>query len=522
MNEEKYTRNPGGSREVKSQEGKTEAGNGRLGRAYSEKLQSETSRSKSMKGKFSTGKGKSEGSKKLKRSGQGKRNGKKLGVTPPIPSPPPPGSVNFTGNEYAENNNASEDVRDAAGNIGILGLAAVQYKRTHRYRAAEPKHDWSNAKQGKYIGDTDPSTLRPGGFRSASGASSSASASSTEDATEGTTGHSNGNFKQASSEHEWSNSKEGYSGKMHRGKYSKEADVSVEDMEARGEYSSNAVSREWQRRSTQKKIMKRGSAGQSDAGGSFFETAAEKMEALAEQVSETVMSILKSPIAWILGIGTAVGLISATTTAPSMGMLLSGGNNVVVASSFTAEDEDIVAVEEDYQDLEDALRDQIDDIEDDYPGYDEYNFDLDTISHDEFELAALLTVLHESYTEEEVQETLKQILNGQYDLTLYGHTEIRTKTVTKWHWVTKSREVEKTGYRWEGGRLVSYTYTDWEEYSELESYEEEVEYEYKIMDVTLEGRSIDAYVEDMGLADDQMDRYWLLLETKGNKPDVFD
>ena len=119
-------------------------------------------------------------------------------------------------------------------------------------------------------------------------------------------------------------------------------------------------------------------------------------------------------------------------------------------------------------------------------------------------------------------DIIKNILNGQYALILNPRTEIRTRTVTKWHWVTKSREVEKVGFRWEGGRLVPYTYTDWEEYRVYESYQEEEEYEYKILDVSLSRQSIGSYVLQRGLSDDELGRYQLLLETKGNKPDVFD
>ena len=328
-------------------------------------------------------------------------------------------------------------------------------------------------------------------------------------------------------EHDYSQVKEGYSKKIHDStRFTKE--VSEVSPEGEGytsyEYHSNPNSRQWQKRSTQKEIMRRGTqAKAANTAGDFFSSVGQKLEALAQKMSEAVMTFARNnPIALIIGGASCIGVISASTAFPAMGMMFSGANNVVVASSFTAEDAAIVAVEEDYQDLEDALRDQIDDIEEDYPGYDEYNYNLASITHDPFELAALLTVLYEDYTEDEVQNELKTILNGQYDLILNPRTETRTRTVTKWHWVTKTREVEKIGFRWEGGRLVSYTYTDTEDYTVYESYEEEEEYEYKILDITLTRQSIGSYVLQRGLSDDQLGRYQLLMETKGNKPDVFD
>ena len=44
-----------------------------------------------------------------------------------------------------------------------------------------------------------------------------------------------------------------------------------------------------------------------------------------------------------------------------------------------------------------------------YPDYDEYTWDLDPITHDPHELAAVLTAIHEAYTRGEVQGTMQSI-----------------------------------------------------------------------------------------------------------------
>ena len=567
MDEELYTRNTGGPREGMHASNKAESSG-----AHSEKLRADSSRSQSMKGKYRNGKKSGEGGKKLKKSGEGKQGGKRFGFKPPIPTPPPPGTVNFTGNEHAEDNNASEDIRDNIGTAGILGIAGYQYIDAHRPKATyvEPTHDWSNIKEGRHVTEAEMEAIRqvrPGGIPKATESTSSNTQHHTQYYTrycepkhdwsnvregkkltpeqmeqlsqnhgfhttaeaqpEATPTHKTYYTKYRAPEHDYSQVKEGYSKKIHDStRFTKE--VSEVSPEGEGytsyEYHSNPNSRQWQKRSTQKEIMRRGTqAKAANTAGDFFSSVGQKLEALAQKMSEAVMTFARNnPIALIIGGASCIGVISASTAFPAMGMMFSGANNVVVASSFTAEDEAIVAVEEDYQDLEDALRDQIDDIEEDYPGYDEYNYNLASITHDPFELAALLTVLYEDYTEDEVQNELKTILNGQYDLILNPRTETRTRTVTKWHWVTKTREVEKIGFRWEGGRLVSYTYTDTEDYTVYESYEEEEEYEYKILDITLTRQSIGSYVLQRGLSDDQLGRYQLLMETKGNKPDVFD
>ena len=69
--------------------------------------------------------------------------------------------------------------------------------------------------------------------------------------------------------------------------------------------------------------------------------------------------------------------------------------------------------------------------------------------------------------------------------------------------------------------MVPYTYTVTVEYSELEEYDAEVEYDYKILNVVLTGRSIDSIAREW-LNDDQLERYDLLLETKGNKAELFE
>lgn len=198
-----------------------------------------------------------------------------------------------------------------------------------------------------------------------------------------------------------------------------------------------------------------------------------------------------------------------------------GINSSTVVTSFTAEDDDIRQVEADYAALEADLQRTVDNIETDHPGYDEYNYSLAEISHNPFELAALLTVLYENYTPSEVQSRLQTIFDHQYTLTTEEVVETRTRTETRWHYVTHYRDEERTGYRLVNGHLESYTYTVSVPYQVYESYEVEVEYEYKILNTTLTNNGISAAVVASDLTQDQMERYNLLLETRGNKPDIF-
>ena len=168
---------------------------------------------------------------------------------------------------------------------------------------------------------------------------------------------------------------------------------------------------------------------------------------------------------------------------------------MVLGTSYTAEDEDLKGVETDYTKLEDKLRKQIDRIETDHPGYDEYRYNLAEIGHNPYELASLLTVEFENYTRSQVQARLQSIFEAQYELKLEERVEIRTRTV---HSSSTDPETGET--------------TD-------ESYEEE--YEYYILNVTLINRGTDYVARNSGWNDDQLDRYEVTLECRGNRDDLF-
>lgn len=52
-------------------------------------------------------------------------------------------------------------------------------------------------------------------------------------------------------------------------------------------------------------------------------------------------------------------------------------------------------------------------------------------------------------------------------------------------------------------------------------YEVEVEYEYYILNTTMTNNGIIAAVNGLNLTQEQMERYSLLLEMRGNKPEIF-
>ena len=244
------------------------------------------------------------------------------------------------------------------------------------------------------------------------------------------------------------------------------------------------------------------SSGASAASGAAKKTsaAAKETKSLTEKAMEFVKEHPKG-ILIVLCLGFLVTFISSAFS--SCSVLMGGGGQVVLGTSYTAEEADLTGVESDYTALETALRNQIDSIESTHPGYDEYRYNLAEIGHNPYELASYLTVLFEDYTRAEVQSTLQDIFSSQYTLTLTEEIEVRTRTETRTG--TTSYTDPETGE------------TIKEEYE----YEVEVEYNYYILNVTLTNTGIGAVVRSSGLTDDQLQRYEVLLETRGNRDDLF-
>ncbi len=237
--------------------------------------------------------------------------------------------------------------------------------------------------------------------------------------------------------------------------------------------------------------------------GSIGKRFTDKAEDLMGRLAEWIREFLQDhPMLLVIALVVLIVVLVISGALSSCSMMAGGVNTTTIATSFTAEDSDILQVEADYVELEANLQETIDNIETDHPGYDEYNYSLAEISHNPFELAALLTVLYENYTPSQVQSMLQTIFDYQYTLTTQRIVETRTRTETR----TGHRTVHHAD-----GTTSSETYT----------YEVEVEYEYYILKVTLTNHGISAAVNALNLTEDQMQRYMILLETRGNKPDIF-
>ena len=246
---------------------------------------------------------------------------------------------------------------------------------------------------------------------------------------------------------------------------------------------SNPLSRYWQKQQIKKQYAKAVRTG----GVKSAKTAADHTKKATRKTAEFVTRHWKGVVlliaALLLLIMTAAGVSSCSS-------LFSGLMNGVLGTSYTSEDSDLVAVENNYAAMENELQQRIDNIERDYPGYDEYRYDLDNIGHNPHALASYLTALLQSYTPQSAQDELERIFDMQYTLTLTEEVEIRYRTET-------STDPE-TG----------------------ETTTEQVPYEYYILHVSLTNRDITTIAPEV-LTAEQLQMFRVYLETSGNKPLLF-
>ena len=273
--------------------------------------------------------------------------------------------------------------------------------------------------------------------------------------------------------------------------------IFAERMKSDPQAGSNLFSR-WRQKQAIKKEYAAAKAGAAAAENTASGTA--KAAQGTVSITEKAFQFVQSHSHIIIGIA-AVGLLVLVIagSVSSCSVLINGGGNVVLGTSYTAEDEDLKGVETDYTKLEDKLRKQIDRIETDHPGYDEYRYNLAEIGHNPYELASLLTVEFENYTRSQVQARLQSIFEAQYELKLVEKVEIRTRKETR------------VGYSYNPITGTGHTYT----------YQVTVQYEYKILNVTLLNRGVDYVARNSGLTDDQLQRYEVTLDCRGNRDDLF-
>ena len=263
---------------------------------------------------------------------------------------------------------------------------------------------------------------------------------------------------------------------------------------------SNPVSRFWQKQQIKRqyaKALRTGAAGGARTAAGAVRNSRKAAKKAKKETKRTLGFIARHPVGVAIAVLVLVFSIVLFSGLSSCSSIFSGGLNSILGMSYTSEDADLIAVERQYEGLESDLQSRINRIEQDYPSYDEYRYDLSMIGHNPHELASYLTAKYQSYTLSDVRSELSQIFEQQYTLTL-------------------TREVE-TRYREE---THTETYTDEDGNTYTETVTEQVPYDYYILNVKLTNTPLSSFLPDK-LNEEQRQMYAVYLETSGNKPLIF-
>ena len=224
----------------------------------------------------------------------------------------------------------------------------------------------------------------------------------------------------------------------------------------------------------QKQKIKRQYAKQAREAAQQTAKAAEGTASVTGKLAEKVSAYIKEhPSGLLLLLAVFLLLVVLQSCMSSLVTVGNGVAGAIGASTYAAEDADLLGSEAAYCALEDELQ--------------RY---LDTIEHDPYVLLSIVCALHEGeWTLDEVRGTLQMLFDRQYILTEDVVVEVRYRTVTR---------------------------TD----SEGNNYDVEVPYNYYICYVTLENFNL-SHLPVYIMGEETLSRYALYMATLGNRPDLF-
>ena len=259
------------------------------------------------------------------------------------------------------------------------------------------------------------------------------------------------------------------------------------------ELAKNAVTRYWHKQKLKKQYAKqaRQAAKQTAKQGA---KAAGKTAAATEKLAERAVAFVKRhPVGALIALACVVLVLSLQSCASSLITLGNAAAGAVGATTYPAQDGDMLGAEAAYCSLEAELQHYLDTYESTHD-YDEYHFDLDAIEHDPYVLVSILSAWHEGeWTLADVQPTLQMLFDRQYTL---------TENVVK----------ERRYY------IETDTWTDEDGNTHTDSYR--VYYDYFICYVTLDNFNL-SHLPIYIMGEDKVSRYSLYMATLGNRPDLF-
>ena len=239
------------------------------------------------------------------------------------------------------------------------------------------------------------------------------------------------------------------------------------------ELSKNAVTRLWRKQRQKWQFQKQAKAAANQGAKAAGKTAG----AAGKAGRAAVGFVQRHPVGVVAALLCLLLLAGLQSCVSSLAAIGNGVGGSLAATTYPADDPDLLGAEAAYTGLEADLQSYLDTYESTHD-YDEYHFDLDGLEHDPYVLLSILSALHEDgWTLADVEDDLQSLFDRQYILT--ERVEVETRY-----------DSEGNSYSW----YVCY--------------------------VTLENKNL-SHLPVYILSEEQMSRYSLYMASLGNRPDLF-
>ena len=261
--------------------------------------------------------------------------------------------------------------------------------------------------------------------------------------------------------------------------------------------SSNPLSRWRQKRAIRRMYM----TGQ--AAGETARSAAQAGGAVARAKRGVKALAARSRKTYLLA-GALVALLAFVMNGlSSCAPLVQSAMQSLVIAAYPAGDEDLLAAERYYANLEKELQNELNHYASYHPGFDEYRIEADDIWHDPHALMALISAhANGEWTVDDAYGYMDRLFEKQYILT----EDIEEETRYRREWVTRYRRVEDE----ETGEVT------WVPYQ----VEEDVPYTYRICNVTLDNFNL-SHLPFYVLSREGVGRYAMYISVLGMREDLF-
>ena len=261
--------------------------------------------------------------------------------------------------------------------------------------------------------------------------------------------------------------------------------------------SSNPLSRWRQKRAIRRMYM----TGQ--AAGETARSAAQAGGAVARAKRGVKALVARSRKTYLLG-GALVALLAFVMNGlSSCAPLVQSAMQSLVIAAYPAGDEDLLAAERYYANLEKELQNELNHYASHHPDFDEYRIEADDIWHDPHVLMALISAhANGEWTVDDAYGYMDRLFEKQYILT----EDIEEETRYRREWVTRYRREEDA----ETGEVT------WVPYQ----VEEDVPYTYRICTVTLDNFNL-SHLPFYVLSREGVGRYAMYISVLGMREDLF-